>query len=309
MSDCFAGIDRGGTIIKAAVFGGGGERLAERQDSTGDGEWEGGVAVWKARVRELLCGLEAECGRVAAVGVSSPGLVAGDERSVLSMPGRMDGLEGWEWSGWLGRGEGVPVVNDAQAALLGEVWCGAARGCRDAVMFTLGTGVGGAIWSGGRLLRGHLGRAGHFGHLCLDLDGEPTIAGMPGGLENFVGNFSVRERSGGRWESTRALVAAVAAGDAVARQVWERSVRALACGVATVINIVDPERVVIGGGIAVAGEQLFPLLERELAAVEWRPAGMAVPVVAAELGEGAGAAGAAWRAAQWIGACGSGVEA
>jgi glucokinase len=132
---------------------------------------------------------------------------------------------------------------------------------------------------------------------------------MPGGLENFVGNFSVRERSGGRWESTRALVAAVAAGDEAARQVWERSVRALACGVATVINIVDPERVVIGGGIAVAGEQLFPLLERELAEVEWRPGGVVVPVVAAQLGEWAGAAGAAWRAAHSIGACGSGAEA
>lgn len=179
--ESFAGIDLGGTIIKAAVFGGDGERLAERQVPTGDGEREGGVAVWKVRVRELLSGLEEECGRVAAVGVSSPGLAAADERSVLSMPGRMEGLEGWEWSGWLGRDEGVPVVNDAQAALLGEVWCGAARGCRDAVMFTLGTGVGGAIWSGGRLLRGHMGRAGHFGHLCLDLDGEPTIAGMPGG--------------------------------------------------------------------------------------------------------------------------------
>jgi glucokinase len=112
----------------------------------------------------------------------------------------------------------------------------------------------------------------------------------------MIGECTVRERTGGRYASTAALVAAHLAGDADATKIWRRSIYALACAVASAINVIDPEIVVIGGGIANAGDALFHPLTAELDRVEWRPAGHRVPIVPAALGEWAGALGAARNA-------------
>ena len=190
----------------------------------------------------------------------------------------------------------VPVLNDAHAALLGEVWQGAAKGARDAILLTLGTGVGGAILSDGRLLKGSFGRAGHLGHVSVTEGTERSIFGMPGSLEAAFGNYTVPARSNGRFASTRALVEAHCAGDAEATAVWQKSLRTLARAIASFINILDPEIVIIGGGITKAGPILFEPLAGYLDDIEWRPAGRRVSVVPARLGEWAGAYGAAWNA-------------
>jgi glucokinase len=240
--------------------------------------------------------LAAELGANARIGISAPGLAASDERSIAHMPGRLRGLERLDWTEFLGRDRHVPVLNDGHASLLGEAWLGAARGLTDAVMLTLGTGVGGAIMADGRLLKGHIGRAGHFGHICLDLDGVPSIAGMPGALEVFCGNYNIEQRTGGRFATTHAMIEAYRSGDPEAERYWLRSIRALSCAIATLANIVDPEAVIIGGGIAQAGAALFDPLAAELAKVEWRPGGQAVKLIPAALGEWAGAIGAARNA-------------
>jgi glucokinase len=290
------GIDLGGTQIKGRAFSASGEVVAEGTRPTEDGPVDG-APKFARNVKELAGELERSAGGAATcIGVSAPGLAAEDGGSIAFMPGRMRGLERFDWSAWLGRP--APVVNDAQAALLGEIWQGAGRGARHAVLLTLGTGVGGAIWSDGRLLRGSLGRAGHFGHMCLDPEGTPTITGMPGGLENWIGNHNVRERTAGRFATTLELVAAYEKGDEGAKEIWEKSVRGLGCAVASLINILDPEVVIIGGGIARAGGALFELLAGVLDECEWRPAGHRVKIVPAELGEWAGTHGAAWNALQ-----------
>jgi glucokinase len=200
---------------------------------------------------------------------------------------------GLVWAEYLGRAR-EPVLIVAQAALLGEAWLGAARGASNVALLTLGTGVGGAAMVDGRLLRGHLGRAGHLGHICLDVDGAGDIVNTPGSLESMIGNYTVGPRTGGRFHSTPELVDAARAGDLEARTVWGRSRDALACGVASVINVLDPEVVIIGGGIAVAGEPtLFEPLRERVRAVGWSLEGEQVRIVAAELGEFAGAIGAA----------------
>src|SRR5207249_2187105 len=125
------------------------------------------------------------------------GLPARDGRSIASMPGRLAGLEGLNWQQWLGLAKPVPVFNDAQAALLGEVWLGAAKGAANAVLLTLGTGVGGAAMVDGRVLRGHLGRAGHLGHVALDPDGPGDIVNTPGSLEDAIGEHTLTVRSRG----------------------------------------------------------------------------------------------------------------
>ena len=211
-------------------------------------------------------------------GVGAPGLAAADGRSIAFMQGRLAGLQGLDWAGALETPAPVRVLNDAHAALLGEAWTGAAAGCREVVLLTLGTGVGGAILSGGRLVLGATGRAGHWGHISLDPDGPPSITGMPGSLEGAIGNCTVAARTDGRFTDTRALVEAHLAGDPLATRVWRRSVRDLAVAIASIANAVDPELVVIGGGIARAGAALFEPLAEDLAAVEWRPLGRRVRV-------------------------------
>jgi glucokinase len=285
-------VDLGGTRIKAASVSEAGLVLGQASDATRD--TSGTATPWLPSIRGLVARLQEQRGApAAAFGMGTPGLASADGRSVAFMEGRLAGLQGVDWTSALGAASPVRVLNDAHAALLGEAWTGAAAGCDEVVLLTLGTGVGGAILSGGRLVLGASGRAGHWGHVSLDADGPLSIAGMPGSLEGAIGNCSVATRSDGRFTDTGALVAAHLAGDAVATRVWLRSVQILAVAVASIANAVDPELVVLGGGIARAGAALFEPLAKELDRVEWRPLGQRVRVLPAALGELAGAIGAA----------------
>jgi len=287
------GIDLGGTQIKAAAFSPAGDLLHRETHPTRDGDRVDGVPAWAHTIGGVLEAWTARFGRPERVGLAAPGMPAADGRSIAFMPLRMDGLEGFDWSAHLGRPDGVTVTNDANAALLGEVWQGAARGRRHVVLLTLGTGVGGAVLVDGGLLRGATGRAGHLRHISLDPRGQVGIMQTPGEIEELLGECSLAARSGGRFDTTRALLAAAAAGDLAAADVWAQSIRALACAIASYINVLDPEVVILGGGITDAGDQLWHPLERELDQVEWRPGGLRVPIVRAALGGWAGTYGAA----------------
>jgi len=215
------------------------------------------------------------------------------------MPGKLQGLEGLNWTDFLQTSHPVPVLNDAHAALLGEAWVGAAAGYRNVVLLTLGTGVGGAILADGRLFKGHIGRAGHLGHISLNPDGPPDIVGTPGSLEQTIGNSTLPVRSGGRFSSTRQLVEAHLKGDAEATDVWLRSLYNLAAGITSIINALDPEVIILGGGIAQAGPALFEPLARFVERVEWRPQGESVRIIPAALGDLAGTLGAACHVMRW----------
>src|SRR5690606_34234769 len=152
--------------------------------------------------------------------VACPGLVRPEGDAVYWMKGRLEVLEGLQWTTALRRPLQVQVVNDAQAALSAECWLGAGRGCRDVVMLTLGTGVGGAIMCDGRVLSGSTGRAGHLGHMALRVPADKDIVNTPGSLEDAIGNCTIGHRTGGRFTSTEALVEAHLAGDASATAVW-----------------------------------------------------------------------------------------
>lgn len=260
---------------------------------TRDGEFlTDGTPAFVEAVRECVAALESVAGENGLrVGLAAPGLADPSGACIRWMPGRMRGIEGLDWSRALGRP--VRVLNDAQAALLGEIWTGAGRGCQDAIMLTLGTGVGGAVYAGGRLLTGRLRRAGHLGHVSVDGRGAADACQTPGSLELAIGNQTISARTQGRFASTHELVAAAQAGDEQAAGWWEESVRSLAVALASLINVLDPERVIVGGGIASgAGQRLFEPLRRWMAVYEWRPDGQAVPLVPAEVGEWAGVVGA-----------------
>jgi glucokinase len=286
------GIDLGGTSIKTVVVPPEGETL-RRWEITFDPAKR---MDWAEKIRALVEIIHRKHGEATSVGVSAPGLAARDGLSIACMPERLDGLENLNWQHFLALPRPVPVLNDAHAALLGEAWLGAARGFKDVFMLTLGTGVGGAALVDGRLLRGHIGRGGHLGHICLDPDKPPGITGMPGSLENTIGNCTISTRTSGRFQSTHDLVAAHNAGDAEASRLWLDSVRRLACGVASLINVLDPEAAIIGGGIARAGAALFDPLREWVHQFEWSPTGTHVKILPAELSEFAGAYGAARNA-------------
>src|SRR4029453_18643221 len=150
------GIDLGGTNIKLASVSESGDTLEARSFETRDTEGR-----WAELIREAVHALESDPDfRASAIGIATPGLPTPDLQRVGALQGRLHGLVGLDWSELLSTRATVRVLNDAQAALLGEAWRGAAVGCANVVLLTLGTGVGGAILLDGRLLRGHIGRAG-----------------------------------------------------------------------------------------------------------------------------------------------------
>jgi glucokinase len=286
---CALGIDLGGTNLKLIAVTPAGKvisRAAVPHALRGKN--------WKKNVRHAFDDFVAALPNPPdSIGVATPGLPAPDHKSIAHMPGRLPGLEGLIWKKFLNSPRPVPVINDAQAALLGEVWLGAARGAQNAILLTLGTGVGGAAIVDGRVLHGHIGRAGHLGHISLDPFAPRDVANTPGSLENAIGDCTVKTRTRGRFDSTEALVRAAQNGDPQAARQWVDSVRALAAAIASLVNVLDPETVVIGGGIAKAGPALFTPLNQFLKKFEWRPAGQKVRLVPAQLADQAGAFGAA----------------
>jgi glucokinase len=284
------GVDLGGTNIKIVLVSADDTVLEFLTCDTADAE-----GSWAQTIKTNLLKIKSRRGQTPChIGLAAPGLAAKDGRSIAYMQGRLAGLQGFMWEEFLQ--SSVVVLNDAHAALLGEVWQGAAKGYRNVILLTLGTGVGGAVLIDGHLIKGQIGRAGHLGHTSINSDGTLDIVNTPGSLEQMIGNYNLAERSEGRFTSTRRLVEAHLAGDTEATTIWLRSVHHLAAAIASFINAFDPEVVIIGGGIAQAGPSLFEPVRQYLDRFEWRPMGHKVPVIAAALGEKAGAIGAAYHA-------------
>ena len=286
------GIDIGGTFSKLVAVSRDGMVLLRARLHTTDCPQE----QWRPEILSEVVKIEREVGHVETLGVACPGLVHRDGQSIAWMKGRLSFLEGLNWTQALGRRALVPVINDAHAALKGEVWLGAGRGCSNVAMLTLGTGVGGAIMCNGRVITGSMGRAGHLGHVTVDVTGPKDIVNTPGSLEAAIGECTLPQRSGGRFTATADLVAAHLRGDLEATGVWQTSVRSLAAALASILNVLDSERIILGGGIASAGQALFEPLRNFMDEYEWRPYGRAVEILPAELGDEAGAVGSAKHA-------------
>ena len=281
------GIDLGGSRIKVAVRNPDGvlSHLIEAPAHDQDDQ------EWKRLILSSVRAVQAEYkDHPLVIGIAAPGLPNESGTAIAYMPGRMEGLENFEWKDFLG----YPtfVVNDAVAALMAESRAGAAVNKKNVVLVTLGTGVGGAILIEGQPYSGAFGKAGHIGHMVINDQGIPGITGMPGSLEESIGNCTIRKRSNQVFSSTEALVEAYRKGDPFAGEVWLTSVRKLAIGLASLINILSPEMIVLGGGITEAGVDLFGPLETYLKEYEWTPGGQKVTIRKAQMGDRAGAVGA-----------------
>ncbi len=208
---------------------------------------------------------------------------------------------------------GLPTSldNDANCAVFGEWWRGAARGSRHAIGFTIGTGIGGGIIVDGRLYHGASDCAGEFGHTTIDPEGRRCKCGNYGCLEAYASGPAIALRTvealGSGAESripamvggdlgqvtAQTVYQAAAEGDGLALEVVRDTAKYLGAGVANLVNIFNPEIVVICGGVTLAGERLFGPLRQEVARRAFKPAVQACRIMPGELTGTAGVIGAA----------------
>ena len=305
-AECVIGVDLGGTKLLAGVVD---SDLVVRHRAFRPSPRSGALDAIEEVVRELV---QVSDVPVEAVGMGIPSLMDRD-RGTAMWTNHLD-LRDAAVRDLMAERIGLPVAvdNDANAALLAEHQAGAAKGAAHAVMLTLGTGIGGAVVAAGRLLRGAHGTAGEFGHLVVDKDGPPCPGNCPnhGCLEALASGTALaregeraareapdsalgRELARGR-DITGALVTELAHdGDEAAVGAVSLVGRNLGVGLAGIANVLDPEVIVIGGGVIGAGELLLGPARDELAARALPPVAATVRVEAAHFGDEAGMLGAA----------------
>jgi glucokinase len=252
---------------------------------------------------------QAKC-QVRGIGIGCKGVIDTASSRINSLPGDLNFLEG-RWLAEVVEPGDLPLYadNDARTALIAEVLWGAARGKHNAVLLTLGTGVGGAALVDGVMLRGASGAAGHLGHMTLDLHGGLCICGNRGCVETRFSSRALESDylahlhraaptklslgEAGQPPSTEAIFRAAAEGDESARCVIDRALEYLAGALVSVLHIFDPEILIIGGNIAEAGPQLLAPIREEVAQRTRILLGREIPIVfQSQVGYG-GVAGAA----------------
>lgn len=312
MSEIAIGIDVGGTGTKGALVRSGGEML-ERIERTTEPQ-----AATKSviGVAEALAEKANELGEVPrAVGVGAAGFVDHSSGSVTFSPNLI--YDDRQIATAVGIRLGLPVTveNDANAAAWGETIFGAARGHDHVAVVTLGTGIGSGFIIDGRILRGKTGAGAELGHMVIDPAGPPCPCGLRGCFEQLASGSAITrmaraavqedpeslmvELAGGADQIEGEHVAAAAGRhDESAVRVLRRAGRALAIGLSNLVNIFDPEIIVLGGSVVQAGEPYLGVARDELARMTTEQRRRPVRVGLAALGNDAGIVGAAALALQ-----------
>lgn len=293
------GLDIGGTKLAAGVVDATGRT---RSFAVAPTHREEGVRPVLDRLFALAFRAVDESGAdwsgITAVGIGCGGPLDAD-RGVLLCPLHLPGWRDVPVTAWAEAEFGRPAVleNDGTAGAAGEHSFGAGAGLRHMVYLTLSTGVGGGLVIDGRLHRGAAGNGGELGHLTIDRAGRQCRGcGRRGCLEAYVSGTSIAERAAeaGFPDATAAEVqAAAAAGDPVATKVWDETTDALTCGLVSIVNLLEPELVVLGGGVTRAGDHLIAPVRAGVKAAAMTPAARAVDIVPAALGDRVGVVGAA----------------
>jgi glucokinase len=240
-------------------------------------------------------------GPVCSVGIGVPGLydpATGQTRFLVNVPGPW---AGHPVAGPVGEAVGLPafLVNDARAFGLAELRLGAGRGASSMVGLTLGTGIGGVFAVDGRVHQGHDGTAGEIGHQTINPDGPWCNCGNRGCLEAYARADQIAAACG--TTTAEEAVRAARAGDQRALDGIRQVGRYLGIGIANMITVISPDRVVLGGGVAAAGDVLFEPIRAEIRRRVRTTSIEDVQLVPAELGTWAGAIGAAVHGAERAG--------
>ena len=281
-----AGIDLGGTQVRVAVARPDGQILRGAKTSTGLLKSPEGMAAWATAQIERLGRGEA----VISVGIGAPGPID-VSRGVLVNPPNLFGWANVPLSDMLAKSIGCPVhlENDANLAALGEFHQGAGRGAANLVYITWSTGVGGGLILGGHLYSGSHGTAGEIGHMIIDPNGPLDGCGQRGCLEAYVGGNMLAKRTG---ESAVELFTAAEAGDPEARRLVMAAARHMGVALINLTNLVDPDVIVIGGGVARSWKLIEPVLTDVLRSSPFIKAARRPRLRRARLGDRAGTVGA-----------------
>jgi glucokinase len=262
--------------------------------------------VFATVIRKLLAELQMNAAECEGVALGFCGLADARLGRVVSTNKKYEDAPSIDFNAWCSRELGLRfgIENDARMALLGERHAGAARGCDNVVMITLGTGIGGAAMLEGKLLRGKHAQAGCLGgHLPARVGGRPCTCGAIGCVEAEASGWALpliaRESSGySASKLARAgninfqtLFELADAGDRVANEIREYCLKVWATGAVGLIHAYDPERIVIGGGVMRRVDVILPYIQAYVNRYAWTPWGK-VQVVAAQLGNDAGLFGA-----------------
>ncbi|MBQ2989915.1 MAG: ROK family protein [Clostridia bacterium] len=290
-------IDIGGTAVKMGLIDRSGSIHARHEASVCHDGYQ--TPILTTVIREAKAFVSRECADIEGVGVSATGQVDDKAGVVIGTNGKIPHYEGSPIKTEMEAAFGVPAfaLNDANAAALGECFCGRAKGMNNVLMITLGTGVGGGIVLGGRIFGGTRGIAGELGHIPLYADGIPCPCGSRGCYESYAATTALvrlaKEATGEEEMNGRIIFARAAEGDAVMGAVLDRWIGDIAAGVVGLVHTFNPEMVLIGGGVSSQEELLIrPLRERVKKSVMPR-FGECLQLEAATLGNDAGMIGAA----------------
>ncbi|MCC3377393.1 ROK family protein [Cohnella sp. REN36] len=274
------GVDIGGTKIQFAAVAQDGTVLCRHQVPTeasrGPAQLMDKVLAGIDRTREEM----RQAGRPAGVGIGSAGQIDCRSGEVVYASDLLPGWAGTPVKRLVEARFGLPVRidNDVNVVAVAEKVYGAGRSCGSFVCIALGTGIGGAMVEGGQLVRGAFGGAGELGHVSVDFEGPLCSCGNNGCVELYASGSGISRlgrdalaaaRDEGRpapgWEpASRDIIAAWLAGEPLAGQVMDRALRALGAAIAGYIHMFNPEAVIVGGGVAEAGEPFFAALETQV---------------------------------------------
>ena len=291
-------VDLGGTHLRVALVDDSGKILQHLKQETPKDESPDAILDALATAAR-----EWDCDRVVAASIMVPGAVDSDKAVVVQAP-NLPSLINFELKAELQRRLGWPVFleNDANAAAVGEMWLGAARGCTDVMSVTLGTGVGGGVILNGKLWRGSHGSAGEIGHTTVDpFSGLKCKCGNTGCLELFASATAIvrMARELGMKELTAEEVyEAGRTGNEQALSVFNRFGMYLGIGLANLINLIDPQIIVITGGAANGWDLFSNEMYRQVGERAFRATAQQVKIARAECGDNAGLLGAAKIALQ-----------
>ncbi|KAM3097106.1 ROK family protein [Phormidesmis sp. 146-35] len=287
MSQQVLGIDLGGTAIKLGRFDSQGICLQSLTVPTPQ------PATPEAVLTAIVAAISQvdPDGQSTAIGVGTPGPADAQGR-IARVAINLTGWQNVPLADWLEAktGRSTILANDANCAGLGEAWLGAGRSFQDLILLTLGTGVGGAIVLNGKLFVGREGAAGELGLITLHPEGFACNSGNRGSLEQYTSIQAVRRRTGLEPEELGKLAQA---GDPNALEFWQLYGRDLGIGLSSLVYVLTPEAIVIGGGISASAEFFFPAMLTEIEQRVMPSSRNGLQLLKAELGNQAGIVGAA----------------
>jgi glucokinase len=305
------GVDLGGTNTRTALVGCNGDIFDKQKESTRAAEGhEKVIAKLIDRIKQQRKNAERAKREIVAVGVGAPGVIHAQTGVVVKSPNFPD-WNNLPLKSTLEAELNVPVFieNDANAAAFGEQWRGAAKGIRSLIFLTLGTGVGGGIILNGAIWHGADGMAGEVGHMTIVPDGRPCGCGNTGCLEMYASsrgiimNFQEASLAEGRDRATitsAQIYQAARDGDPAALSAVREMGRSLGIGIANLINIFNPEMVVIGGGVKDAWDLFIDATRNEIKKRAFEYPAARTSILPSVLGDDAGMVGAAAVAFQMI---------